>query len=170
MKSLFRVTLDALEAVCVWRPKAWSTNRLPNWILWMMPNLALKPEQRYSFRLYVRVVTAPLLVFVVTVGFVLCAAAAFFWVQYHDIFQNPNPKVHAQVIGILSQNHFYQLPLALVVMALLLAGLAIPERYFWNRRAKRMENGGIAPQAPALEALKADNAVWPPPPTMDPRN
>lgn len=163
MISPFQVTLSVLEAICIWRPRAWVSKPLPHWLLWIMPSLALRPEQKYSFRLYIRMVTSSLLVFIATAGLVLCASSAFFWVQYHDLFQNSNPKVHARVIGVLSQNHFYQLPLALVVIALVLSLISIPEYYFWNRRAKRIENKGVASQASAAEALGADNTVWPPP-------
>ena len=166
MKSPFQVILSILEEIFIWRPKAWQSNPLPPWLLWMMPSLALKPEQKYSFRLYIRMVTSSLSVFTATAGLVLCASSAFFWVQYHDLFQNSNPKVHARLIGILSQNHLYQLPLALVAMALVLSLISIPEYYFWNRRAKRIENKGVASQASASESLGADNTVWPPPPII----
>jgi len=161
-------TLKKMETFWVRRRKEWGDRPLSSWQLWWDPSLSLRPNEDYGRKLYLRVAlrgTLRTLTFLTVangIGFALgtLVVCPEFWPLVH------NPKNHAAVIGALSQEGFYLLPLVPLFCLFVNAVGEWPEYFFWNRRAKRLQTAGPAGTSTAsvAQAFESSDSVWPPPP------
>ena len=161
-------TLQKMETVWVPRRKEWEDKPPSFWQVWWKPSLLLRPNDDYSRKLYLRVVlvsTLRSLTFLTVANGVGLAVATLivspeFWPLFRD------PKSHAYIIGALSREGFYLLPLVPLFCLLVNTAGEWPVYFFWNRRAKRLQVAGSVgtPTVAIAEAGEINNTVWPPPP------
>ncbi len=66
--------------------KRWGNKPLPNWVLWLSPDLSLKPNERYRLRLYITMVVRPLL-------FALSCLALSYYYGTMNFWKDPTIKL-----------------------------------------------------------------------------
>lgn len=134
------------------------------WVMRISPDSTLLPTETYSWPLFFRVASPP------GIGVVLFLAfgQAMMWVvlrYYHPELFN-NPKYHKLLIGLLSREGVYWMPLALLFLLLSNYTLYLPRRYFWNRRAARLRREPLELAVLPVESIGVDPGVWPPAPRV----
>lgn len=164
MRLFSEATLLKMETSCTRHRKDWEAS--PSFILtWLYPTLLLKPDEAYTRKsyLYTSIVHTVALTLVVcaipclvVAGYALIAPD--FWAQVSD------PKNHAQQIGFLSQEGFYYLPFVPLIFLLFNLAINWPQYFFWNRRAKRLQQEEPALVPIIAAAVPDDITVWPPAP------
>ena len=111
-----------------------------------------------------RTALTPCLALIVSLSVLFFVYGVIVWVNYRDLFLDPNPRVHARVVGAFYGSGILRLPIILLYYIVSAWVLAIPECYFWNRRANRMRRSGITCEDAEVEMSTEDDMVWPPPP------
>ena len=167
MKSPLEAVLDRLEGLFTKPRSRWADKPPPDWVVWMSPDYPLEPSDRYSFRLYVRTATAPLLITFPLIAAAYGAAVATDWPTIRKIYAflkvpHPTGQSHHFVMLIYSLTFFLVVGLPIFLAAMTFAG-AYPSYYFWNRRAARLQAEAVTQEV----APVGDNVsvlTWPPAP------
>ena len=154
------------------RPKdRWKDKTPPGWVLWLSPDLLLKPSERYSLRLYISIVLRPMLFTLSCIAISYCTGASVFWKNpthrntFQGFFQNPHMKGHTQVIDMMLGMAVFLVVVPPLLLALIGFVVHFPRYYFWNRRAARIahEKSG---NATTIDTITEDATSWPPPPKL----
>lgn len=164
MRYSVEAILDKLEPRFVKKPARWQKKPpLP----WLAPWARLEPAQPYLFNLYLRstlglglAIDIPLFALLLLPFVILeCESPGFF---REEILHHG--REHTAIIHLLVDTSYCWLPLALILIPTVCLLDALPNWYFWNRRATR-----LSLRAPQLRnnyptAPTADPTVWPPAP------
>ena len=138
------------------------------WQTCQYPTLLLKPDEAYTRKSYLRVVSLSAVAVTLLICAIQCfilAVAALIVPQLWSVILDP--KNHAQQIGILSEEGFYYLPFLPFILLLFSLAINWPTYFFWNRRAKRLQREGPVSVPIVAAALVPDDPnVWPPPPRL----
>ena len=132
------------------------------WLVRLSPDSTLLPAETYSWPLFFRVASPPGCGVVLFFAFGQAVIWGALWYYRPELFNNP--KYHKLLIGLLSREGVYWMPLALVSLLLFNYTLYLPRRYFWNRPAARLRREPPEPVALAVDNVEADPGVWPPAP------
>jgi hypothetical protein len=159
--------LQKLEPFFTRRRKEWDNDPASFWAVWWNPSLSLKPSEQYHGKLYIRVAMVSMLHGCLYVGVSSCIGLILgglivpqFWPMIRD------PKYHASLIGFLAREGFYQLLFLPLVSLSFVFASEWPRYFFWNRRAKRLQNEGVVSVSlnAMVEPPEDDGTCWPPPP------
>ena len=167
MHLLSEATLLKMETSCT-RLRKEIEDAPTFWQACQYPQVLLRTSQTCALKSYLRAAVLSTTALISVVCLIQCFVPAVslllvphLWSMIFD------PKNHAHVISGLSQEGFYYLPFAPLIW--LLASLAInwPRYFFWNRRAKRLQQEGYIEVQPVTAAIVADDPnVWPPAPRL----
>jgi hypothetical protein len=160
MAFVSEALLDKLEPFFTKQAKRWESETPPHWYAVLRPSVTLKPNEKYTRQIYWRETTVPTLSVVLFIAIGMIFPLAYLWYQYPPFFTNP--KFHKLLIGFLSHEGYYWMPLALVFLIAFGYGIYLPRFYFWNRRAARLQANPVVEELPTVTV---DAGVWPPPPS-----
>ncbi len=155
-----------METAWLRRPKRWESCPPPSWYAWQSPTLSLQPTEPYTRRAFLRLAlmsaAASILVFSGAVALIVLAATLLvphLWPFLLD------PRNHQFLVRGYHHEKLYRflsVPLLAVVISM---AAEWPRRFFWNRRAKRLQQEKLGSVPTAAAAVPPDDpGVWPPSP------
>lgn len=160
MKPMVEAVLNKLEYQCA---NIWEEKQPPPWLVPLLRDRHLQPIEKYSWRLYLRQATLPGICTVLLMVLTQMLLFAYLW--YHDplLFLNRTHH-HKAFIGFLSHEGTYWLPYMLLGLLVFNYMLYLPRRYFWNRRASRLQSELLEHPLPSVVETASDTNIWPPAP------
>lgn len=167
MNIFVEAMLDKMEPS--FTKRKWGLHKPPpKWLRPMTPDWKLKPTDIYSTRLYlhnVQVTYLPICAFTV-IGWLL--PLVWLWHEYPRFMRRAflhRGRAHAVLVGLLAHLGYYEFSPLLLLLFLLAFCLmiALPYRFFWNRRALRLQSLSLA-CGEGVSTVLADQDIWPPAP------